>query len=161
MTISRSKREESNHYHDCIVPGLDMLIGDPNVLCPESNTPQKAKTFCIPKIYIRRLNDFYDELSTRGEASRELLGIIDVLLNHHTASVGTNPICTCKLRNGTLVEFYNVAIRNEDPRHPSSKAHAIQLAKQLAHNYRDVAIMTGSDKLSVPAALEGDRKSVV
>lgn len=155
MVISSSKHEESGHYHNCIVPGLDMLIGDPNVLCPTASTPRKAELFCIPKIYIRRLSDFYDELSTRGEASKELLMIISDLLEQGSASAGTNPVYVCHLKNGTLVEFHDVSIYSKEPLHHSSKSHAIQLAKYLTHNYYDVAVMTGSDKLSVAAALEG------
>ncbi|MDO5480811.1 MAG: PhoH family protein [Candidatus Saccharibacteria bacterium] len=155
MVISNPRREESSRHHDYIVPGLDMLIGDPNVLCPGSNTPQKAKTFCIPKIYIRRLSDFYDELSTRGEASKELLTIISDLLEQGSASTGTNPVYICHLKNDTKVEFHDVSVHDKESLLHSSKSHAIRLAKHLARKYRDVAIMTGSDKLSVAAALEG------
>ena len=141
--------------HDCIVPGLDMLIGDPNVLCPTEQTPQKAKLFCIPKVYIRRLNDFYDELSTRGEASKELVAIISNLLEHSTVRNSRKRIYTCKLANGTHVEFHSVDVYDEDRRHPSSKVHAIHLARELSEDHHDTAIMTGSDKLAVAAAIEG------
>lgn len=145
----------SKHRHECIVPGLDMLIGDPEVLCPTAQTPQKARLICIPKVYIRRLSDFYDELSTRGEASKELLATITILLENSTATNSHNSVYTCRLANGTHVEFHNVDVYDEDRRHPSSKAHAIQLAKELSRDYYDTAIMTGSDKLAVAAALEG------
>lgn len=145
----------NDQRHSCIVPGLDMLIGDPDILRPKADTPQKARLICIPKVYIRRLNDFYDEPSTRGEASKELVGIISNLLEHSTARNSRNPIYACQLKNGTHVEFHDVNIYDEDRRHPSSKIHAIQLAKEMCHDYYDTAIMTGSDKLSVLAALEG------
>lgn len=145
----------NDQRHSCIVPGLDMLIGDPDILRPKADTPQKARLFCIPKIYIRRLNDFYDEPSTRGEASKELVEIISNLLEHSTARNSRNPIYVCQLENGTHVEFHDVNVYDEDRRHPSSKIHAIQLAKEMCSDYYDTAIMTGSDKLSVLAALEG------
>lgn len=145
----------SNKWHGCIVPGLDMLIGDPDVLCPTARTPKKAELICIPKVYIRRLCDFYDELSTRGEASKELLTTISELLENSTARNGQNPIYVCQLANGTHVEFHDVCVYDEDYLHPSSKAHAIQLAKDLSRDYFDTAIMTGSDKLAVAAAIEG------
>lgn len=142
-------------HHRCIVPGLDMLIGDPDVLRPTPQTPKKAELICIPKIYIRRLSDFYDELSTRGEASKELLATISALLERSTARNSHNPIYACRLANGTHVEFHDVLFYDEDRRHPSSKTHAIKLAKELNQDYYDTAIMTGSDKLAVAAALEG------
>lgn len=155
MATSIQVPTRQEDHHDCIVPGLDMLIGDPSILCPEPDTPQKARLICIPKIYVRRLCDFYDELSTRGESSKELIAIISYLLEHSTSRNSHSPIYTYQLKNGTHVEFHDVNIYDEDRRHPSSKAHAIKLAKELLHDYYDTAIMTGSDKLSVAAALEG------
>ena len=142
----------SRHYY--IVPGLDMLIGDPDVLRPTSSTPKKAAVFCIPKVYIQRLSDFYDELSTRGESSKELLSTISNLLEKG-ASQCKSGTYACRLANGTVVEFLDVVVRHEDRLHPSSKDHAIELAVELEKERGDVAIMTGSDKLAVAAMLRG------
>lgn len=144
----------SERRHRCIVPGLDVLIGGPEIFSPRHHAPRKAEVICIPKMYLRRLGDFYDELSTRGEASKEIFHDIDSLLTR--CQPDQHNTIRCRLANGTILELHDTGyVSDTDQRHPSSKEHAIGLTRHLQSEGRDVALMTGSDKLATFAALEG------
>ena len=145
-------------FHDHIVPGLDVLIGDPSFLAPDKSTKPKATTLYIPSFYIYRVLDFFKESTSRGEAARELtsmFGIISEEMNRNNSN-------TFVFRNGMKLQF------RDFPEHPvfhglsnssyekygSSKFHAIAIAKELQKEFgkEHVAIMTGSDQLATPAA---------
>lgn len=149
---AKSTRTVSNSppipdYHPLIVPGLDVLIGDPDILAPENReVKRKADYLFIPTGYIDRLNDFYNELSSRGEASRQivkLIGQIKLEMNRQRTTE-----YTCK--NGMKIIFEETP---SDIR--SSKLQAITVAKALQrHNGQNfVAIMSGSDPLIASAAM--------
>ena len=65
----------SSSFHDFIVPGLDVLISDPEFLVPDKNTKPKARMLYVPSFYLYRVLDFYNEQSNRGESARELTDI--------------------------------------------------------------------------------------
>ena len=135
-------------YHDYIVPGLDVLIGDPDILSPLPGSKKRAEIFYIPEGYVRRVIDFYDEPSGRGDACKELTRRFGEILSAMNGSSGNS----YQLANGTLVSFETTpkSVR-------SSKDQAVYVAKaiseKLGTNKKYVAIMTGSDQLSALAAL--------
>ena len=148
-------------FHDYIVPGLDVLIGDPDFLTPNKNTRPKAKTLFIPSFYVYRLLDFYNEQTTRGEAARELtaiLGEISEAMNRNSTEVFV-------FRNGMRLEFidfpenptFHGLAKSSSEKYNSSKFHAIAAARSLQEKFgkEKVAIMTGSDQLATPAAFNG------
>ena len=51
----------SSSFHDFIVPGLDVLISDPEFLVPDKNTKPKARMLYVPSFYLYRVLDFYNE----------------------------------------------------------------------------------------------------
>ena len=65
----------TKEYHPDLVLGLDVLIGDPDILRPRKETKKKADCIYIPEGYIYRAEEFRKEQSSRGEACKELLSI--------------------------------------------------------------------------------------
>lgn len=138
-------------FHDYIVPGLDVLIGDPDILNPPEGGKKRAESFFIPEGYVHRVIDFYHEQSGRGDSCRELTRRFSFML---TAMKDSNEH-SFRLDNGTQVTFipskkYKVT--------GSSKAQAVATASYLKNNRIVanpdlIAIMTGSDQLSALAAL--------
>lgn len=147
----------STTFHDFIVPGLDVLISDPDFLLPDKNSKPKAKVLYIPSFYLYRVLDFYNEQSNRGESARELtdiFGVISGVMKQNNSNV-------CTFKNGMKLEFWDLPERSEfykmqwssHDKLSSSKFHAIAIAKmaQEKHGEDNVAIMTGSDQLATPA----------
>ena len=142
-------------YHDYIVPGLDVLIGDPSIIDPMPEDKKRAEIFYIPENYIYRVIDFYNEQSGRGDSCRELTRRFGIILETMREREDDDEPFT--LDNGTIVEF--VKTDNFEftmgLNYRSSKSHAIAAAKivseKVDRNY--LAIMTGSDQLSTLAAL--------
>lgn len=147
-----------NGMHDCIVPGLDVLIGDPDFLLPNKNNQPKANLLCVPSFYIYRVLDFYQEQTNRGESARELTAIFGEIaeeMNRTNSYVYT-------FKDGMKLTFedfpenpvFNGLSHNSSEKYNSSKFHAIAIAKVLQKKYgkENVAIMTGSDQLATTAA---------
>lgn len=137
----------AEEYHPYIIPGLDVLIGDPDILSPESkDTKKKADYLFIPSGYVDRLNDFYDELSSRGEASRQVIKRISQIKIEMNRKRISEYVC----KNGMKIIF-----QETDPNYHGSKQQAINLAKSLQrqHGQDYVAIMSGSDPLIAAAAM--------
>lgn len=140
-------------FHDFIVPGLDVLIGDPSILDPKVDDKKRAEIFYIPENYIYRVIDFYNEQSGRGDACRELTRRFGYILD----KMQKDDEETFSLENGTMIEF----VKTDDFKfdkgldYKSSKSHAVAAAKikskEVDSDY--LAIMTGSDQLSVLASL--------
>lgn len=138
--------------HNYLVPSLDTLIGDPSILIPKAENKKKAEILYIPIGYMHRIDDFYNEQTSRGDACREIMAYLSIILDRKRQNTG--PIM---LENGMQIDF--IPFENcefdqgFDPN--SSKAQAIASAKYLQTKYsRDsVAIMTGSDRLAVLASL--------
>ncbi|MBQ3409763.1 PhoH family protein [Candidatus Saccharibacteria bacterium] len=147
LASGQNQPSTSHEYHPCIVPGLDVLIGDPDILAPENkDVKRKADYLFIPIGYLDRLNDFYNELSSRGEASRQIvkrIGQIRLEMNRKGADE-----YTCK--NGMKIIF-----QESDLSTKSSKLQAVNLAKALQrqNGKGQVAIMSGSDPLIATAAM--------
>lgn len=148
-------------FHDNIVPGLDVLISDPDFLTPSEKTKPKAKTLFVPSFYIYRVLDFYKEQTNRGESARELtatFGEIAEIMNR-------KGIDTFIMKNGMKLKFvdfpespvFRGLSRSSSEKYESSKFHAIAIAKalQLQFGKDSVAIMTGSDQLATPAVFNG------
>lgn len=144
-------------FHSCIVPGLDVLIGDPSFLTPNKDTKKKADILYIPSFYIYRVLDFFNEQTSRGEACRELTAIFGTITEEMNRS--SNDIYTFK--NGMTMKFkdfpenpvFKGIAHNSDEKYTSSKFHAIAIAKTLQRDSGkdSVAIMTGSDQLATLA----------
>lgn len=141
--------------YDFIVPGLDVLIGDPEILDPPPGSKKYAKTLYIPEGYVHRVIDFYHEQSGRGDACRELTCRFKTILN----AINESKSGLFTLKNGTVVDFVDIssALNNLDSTLSpnSSKDQAIITAKQRLSCGKNVAIMTGSDQLATLAALHG------
>ena len=139
--------------HPCIVPALDVLIGDPDILSPKEDTPKKADYFYIPINYIDRLGKFNSEYgqSTRRESARILLGTIGKMLEKINDGDPQRPFYTCK--NGMKVEFKSLEV--VDSTALGSKQSAITLAQELskmAKNHNEISIMTGDNHMIAKAA---------
>ena len=144
-------------YHKNIVPGLDALIGDPDILKPKPDTKKKADCLFIPEGYIYRINDFFDEMTNRGDASRELVKTFsDILGTLHNSQQNVY-----RFKNGMTLKI----IKDEQAifpknlsNHNSSKAQAIASCTYVNNHFAKdgkAAIMTGSDKLANIAYLHG------
>ncbi len=148
-------------FHKYLVPGLDVLIGNPNFLTPTAKTKSKARRLLIPDSYLYRIDDFHNEQSTRGEAARELQRIFreEILRKIHEDNLQfyTFP-------NGMQLEIIDSSsLRFPAPLDPrSSKSQAVATALYcLGTNNRilsedkppitakNLAIMTGSDPLAI------------
>ena len=145
-------------FHQYIIPGLDVLIGDPEFLRPTATTPPKAKMLYIPASYIYRVLDFYKEQSTRGDSARELTYIFGKILDE----MNERHVDQYHFDNKMILKFEEVpenpsfiGYRGSHDKYASSKFQAIALAKSMQdrHGAGEVAIMTGSDQLAPPAAL--------
>ncbi len=142
-------------YHDFIVPGLDVLIGDPSIINPLVDDKKRAEIFYIPENYVHRVIDFYHEQSGRGDSCRELTRRFSIILE----AINQSGDDYYQLANGTIVEFVKTckkdyAANGLDPK--SSKSDAIIAAQTISKKLETpeyLAIMTGSDQLSALAAL--------
>lgn len=138
---------KNESYHDFIVPGLDVLIGDPKILKPDKSTKKKAEKLFIPNGYISRISDFYHEQSGRGDACRELLGTLSEILE----KIHLSDDDEYTFDNGMKLSFVG---SKTNPL--SSKDQAIDIAKCIKDKHGchySVAIMTGGDQLAALASL--------
>ncbi len=141
--------------HEYIVPGLDVLIGDPSILYPHADEKKYAEAFFIPENYVHTVISFYDEQSGRGDSCRELVRRFGEIL-----SAIEDPKCGFILKNGTVIFFIRQAeLKLEKNLNLNSSRHqTIMTAKyiqeaELYKKFSNVAIMTGSDTLATLAAL--------
>ena len=88
-------------YHDFIVPGLDVLIGDPSIIDPMPDDKKRAEIFYIPDNYIYRVIDFYNEQSGRGDSCRELTRRFGIILE----TMRELEEDTFVMDNGTIITF--------------------------------------------------------
>ena len=72
-------------YHQVLVPALDTLIGNPEILNPDTQTKKKADILAIPAHFIMRATELRGEQTNRGEACGELLKQFNMILGdiHH------------------------------------------------------------------------------
>lgn len=144
---------EKTTYHRSLIPALDTLIGDPEIVNPHSKRPAKAEQIIIPYGYLGHIDRFYNEPSTRGDAARELMHYLSMM---RLSLSGENRRYTTD--NGTNIQLWwpdglngsrsnTIGMPKLDPE--SSKAQAILCAKEVGS---DVAIWTGSDRQIALAA---------
>ena len=135
---------KANLRHHTLVPALDVLISDPDIINPEEkDNPKKANRLIIPYGYLTRIDNFYNEASTRGDSCNDLM--------HHFSTMKLNLDHTSEnghfnLPNGTRIEFRDTDESDFRPKglNPdSTKAQAIIAAKMIKES---VAIWTGSDR---------------
>ena len=146
-------KQENQIWHPHIVPALDALIGAPDMLMPEKQTKRKADTLYIPEIYIDKVEAFRDELSSRGEASKNILGYFTDILGaiHNSSEMKDGFICD----NGMIIKFMspedvNLSSSNQAK---SSSAFTLATAKTIQDSYgvNNTAILTGDDYMSSKA----------
>ena len=150
-------------YHEILIPALDALIGNPELLSPDADTKKKADILAIPAHFIMRATELRGEQSSRGDACSELLKMFNTILgdihrdNKHFCANGMEI---------TFIKDQNIA---RTVRHPnshgyepsSSKVETIKAARQykaeLAKNKSDqkLAILTGDNAMSSLAYSEG------
>ena len=139
-------------YHPIIVPALDALIGDPDLVQPQADNKKKADEFYIPNQYIDRLHSFRDEQSSRGEAAIKLLNTFAHALE--TTHYSDEDVYTCA--NGTQIRFvgYDKVEPKSSNGRSGSTTYALataRYAQEQANTKDDVAIMTGDSYMSAKA----------
>lgn len=143
-------------FHPILIPALDALIGDPELIVPTKHSKLKANDLFIPAQYIDRIYEFRDEPSSRGESAHKLLGYFPHILEAIHYSNSDN-VFTCA--NGMRIRF----ISSEKLKltsingHSGSTAHALATARyaQEKDSKDEVAILTG-DNYMVSKALMSD-----
>jgi len=146
-------------YHRFLVPGLDVFVGDPDILNPLEMTKKRADFFYIPEEYVDRAAEFDGEQSARGDACGILLDHfihISQTINHSGQDFFVLP-------NGTHVYFAKPEnYFGFEKFAVSSKNQAICLARHLVEqgiaSEEEVAIYTGSRKLAATASISSPRK---
>lgn len=138
-------------FHRNLIPGLDALIGDPDILNPTALTKLKANTMIIPAHYIDRCRQFRDELSNRGEAATHLIHSFARILETIHQNDGNEYICD----NGMHIIFQ----KELDGKAKSTAETTVMAARWfIEHSGRedadDVAILTGDNTLVALASLE-------
>ena len=137
--------------HKYLVPGLDALIGDPDILTPLAVTKQKAEMMIIPAHYIERCRQFRDELSNRGEAAQKLIASFAKILEQIHQSNGEEYVCD----NGMRIIF-----QTEYDGEPKSTTEVTVRAARwfIEHSEQpdkeNLAILTGDNTLVAFASLE-------
>ena len=148
--------ESEGKFHKYLVPGLDVFVGDPDILNPFEEKKKRADRLYIPKEYVDRAADFEGEQSARGDACGTLIDhftYISQQINHSGREFFTLP-------NGTQVFFVEpknyFGFRDFQT---SSKCQAMCLAQHLLEQKiatkDEIAIYTGSRKLAGPASIRG------
>jgi|GEM_PF-1798216 len=134
---------------DHLVLAMDMLIGDPEVLKPDKDTPMLARNLYIPKRFAYHNFYSFHEDSTRGDAAREVLAIID----EHQINSGN--AVEFALDNGSTLHIEDVPRNLSSGLEKSEASHeAIALTKRLISSKKKAKLMTGSGRLPVVARLE-------
>ena len=141
-------------FHPILVPALDALIGNPDILAPDPETKLKAETLYIPMQYVDRLREFRHEQSSRGEAATKLLGLFSrILETTHYDDHGSKEFC-CK--NGMKIQFVapkDISSVSTNGR-TGANTHALATAKWAQNELHDpgkVAILTGDNYMSSKA----------
>ena len=155
--MATATEEPISGTQPCVIPALDALIGDPDILFPKKDTPKKADHLYIPVNYLDRLGKFNSEYgqSTRRESAHILLGVIGKMLERINDGDPKKPYYTCE--NGMKVEFRSLEKDLKDGNTLGSKQSAITLAQELSMtakngNHNEVSIMTGDDYMVAKAA---------
>lgn len=138
-------------FHKNIVPGLDALIGNPDILAPTALTKLKAETMIIPIHYIDRCREFRDELSNRGEAASQLIRSFAKITERIHLSDKNEYICPNGMRIVFQKKLDGTAKSTAETTVMATRWFINHSGKEDAH---DVAIMTGDNTLVALASLE-------
>ena len=150
-TMAALKQEyEPQEWHQHLVPALDALIGNPDILTPDEGTEKKANVLYLPRYYVDRVNMFREEQSNRGESAKILLGSFSHILGKIHYSGGIDYVC----KNGMTIKFMpeENASKYSSGGRIGAGAHALDVAKRIQANHgNEVAILTGDDYMASSA----------
>ena len=139
-------------YHSCLIPGLDVLIDNPDILNPFKETKKKAENLYIPDGFFRRACGFCEDpkerWSSRGFSAHLLVKYLRILYAMRNSTGQEYAV----LPNGTKVIFKNPRnIFSEEDFVKSTKFQVVALAYELTRdntNATDFAILTANDRLA-------------
>lgn len=147
-------------YHQVLVPALDALIGNPEILNPDTQTKKKADILAIPAHFIMRATELRGEQTSRGEACGELLKQFNMILGdvHHKGKhICDNGVEIAFIEDRNVTKTVNPSNhRGYEP--SSSKVETIKAAKlyqSKLKNDQTLAILTGDNAMSSLAYSEG------
>ncbi len=139
-------------FHPALVPALDALIGDPDLVKPTRDGKLKAEDLYIPNQYIDRIREFRDEQSSRGESATKLLGSFAYILEavHYKNSDDTF-VCA----NGMRIHFVpskDLKLTSTNGR-SGSTTHALATARYVQDivGKDNTAILTGDSYMAAKA----------
>ena len=138
------------NFHPYIVPALDALIGDSQIIEPSKDTKLKANEMLIPSQYIDIVADMRDESTFRGETAGILLHrFAEILEDMHRRN--TNYY---QCENGMFIRFIDPPPADfvKTPKKDGATAAAITTAHYYNQKYPgEVAILSGDDKMITKA----------
>ena len=147
-------------YHQVLVPALDTLIGNPEILNPDTQTKKKADILAIPAHFIMRATELRGEQTNRGEACGELLKQFNMILgdiHHEGKHICDNGMEIVFIEDRNATKTVNPSNRcGYEP--SSSKMETIKAAKlyqSKLKNGQTLAILTGDNAMSSLAYSEG------
>ena len=147
-------------YHQVLVPALDALIGNPEILNPDTQTKKKADILAIPAHFIMRATELRGEQTSRGEACGELLKQFNMILgdvHYEGKHICDNGMEIVFIEDRNVTKTVNPSNRRGyEP--SSSKVEAIKAAKlyqSKLKNGQTLAILTGDNAMSSLAYSEG------
>lgn len=147
-------------YHQVLVPALDALIGNPEILNPDTQTKKKADILAIPAHFIMRATELRGEQTSRGEACGELLKQFNMILgdvHHEGKHICDNGMEIVFIEDRNVTKTVNTSNhRGYEP--SSSKVETIKAAKlyqSKLKNGQTLAILTGDNAMSSLAYSEG------
>ena len=147
-------------YHQVLVPALDTLIGNPEILNPDTQTKKKADILAIPAHFIMRATELRGEQTNRGEACGELLKQFNMILgdiHHEGKHICDNGMEIVFIEDRNATKTVNPSnLRGYEP--SSSKMETIKAAKlyqSKLKNGQTLAILTGDNAMSSLAYSEG------
>lgn len=130
------------------VIGLDVLIDDPTILKPDTDSPKLAEELYVPLGYNSTIIKYLKERSNRGDACRDLAHYLPELLRISEKSDAYYH--DVRLGNGTLVHFAEI---EGCPKATSSHDQSIALAKNLMASHQgDCKIFASHNTLTLMAA---------
>ncbi len=145
---------ERKDFHPILIPALDALIGNPELITPTTHSKLKANDLLIPTQYIDRIHEFHKEKSSRGESANKLLEDSHYILE---AIHYSNDSDTYTCANGMRIHFIcNEELELIDTNgRPSSTAHALATAQYAQKEYGkdEIAILTGDNYMASKALL--------
>lgn len=140
-------------YHEVLVPALDALIGNPEILNPKADTKKKADVLAIPAHFIMRATELRSEQSSRGDACGELLRMFNIILgniHYRKKHICANGMEIVFIKDTNVVKAVH-RYDGYDYEPSSSKVETIKAAFQYKAKLKegqDLAILTGDNAMS-------------